>query len=314
MLEPEVLELNHFDIHSIVDTARYFSLQYDERDLEDPTNLDSIKLAAPGVTDRVRRTILRFTRNTTNGLLLIKGLSINDEKIGPTPFGATPSRAPTAQQNAILLVLSSLYLEPMGWASYLDGRIVHNLAAKKGRENTQTSEGTEPLELHTEEAFHPFRPDAFALMGMRNHDNIPTHLVQVSDLNISDNTREWLKRQLYYIRQDEAHEDGFYKEPDPVPVLDGHRFRYDPAYTTMYSTGAADAFMRLQTEIDKNVQQISLAPGDILFVNNDITVHGRAGYAAKYDGTDRWLKRVWLTRDLTKSRSIRKNDSSRVLY
>jgi hypothetical protein len=36
----------------------------------------------------------------------------------------------------------------------------------------------------------------------------------------------------------------------------------------------------------------ALRPGQLLLIDNDVAVHGRAPFTARYDGTDRWLKRV----------------------
>lgn len=37
---------------------------------------------------------------------------------------------------------------------------------------------------------------------------------------------------------------------------------------------------------------MSLNPGEVLVVDNDLVVHGRVPFRARYDGTDRWLKRA----------------------
>lgn len=37
---------------------------------------------------------------------------------------------------------------------------------------------------------------------------------------------------------------------------------------------------------------VSLAPGEVLVVDNDLAVHGRVPFRARYDGSDRWLKRA----------------------
>ncbi|TBO54789.1 oxygenase, partial [Streptomyces kasugaensis] len=37
---------------------------------------------------------------------------------------------------------------------------------------------------------------------------------------------------------------------------------------------------------------VSLRPGEVLIVDNDLVVHGRVPFRARYDGTDRWLKRA----------------------
>jgi alpha-ketoglutarate-dependent taurine dioxygenase len=47
---------------------------------------------------------------------------------------------------------------------------------------------------------------------------------------------------------------------------------------------------------------VALAPGDILILDNYRGVHGRRPFEAKYDGRDRWLKRVSVTRDLRRQR------------
>jgi len=39
-------------------------------------------------------------------------------------------------------------------------------------------------------------------------------------------------------------------------------------------------------------------------------VHGRKPFTARFDGTDRWLKRVCITRDLRKSRDARAHSTS----
>lgn len=43
------------------------------------------------------------------------------------------------------------------------------------------------------------------------------------------------------------------------------------------------------------------APGEILFLDNCRAVYGRKSFRARFDGTDRWLKRLNVTRDLRKS-------------
>jgi len=42
-------------------------------------------------------------------------------------------------------------------------------------------------------------------------------------------------------------------------------------------------------------------------------VHGRRAFKARYDGRDRWFKRMSITRDLRKSRESRTDAASRVI-
>jgi hypothetical protein len=61
------------------------------------------------------------------------------------------------------------------------------------------------------------------------------------------------------------------------------------------------------------MQNIPLAPGEILFVNNHLAVHGRRRFQARFDGTDRWLRRLWLASDLRPSRHLRTSATARII-
>nr|WP_308699003.1 TauD/TfdA family dioxygenase [Streptomyces avermitilis] len=52
------------------------------------------------------------------------------------------------------------------------------------------------------------------------------------------------------------------------------------------------AYGRLGEELARVSVAVSLAPGEVLVVDNDLVVHGRVPFQARYDGTDRWLKRA----------------------
>ena len=53
--------------------------------------------------------------------------------------------------------------------------------------------------------------------------------------------------------------------------------------------------------------------GEICFVDNRKAVHGRRSFKARYDGYDRWFKRMNITRDLRKSRASRTDAASRII-
>ncbi|NBT21304.1 MAG: hypothetical protein EBT17_04190, partial [Actinobacteria bacterium] len=45
-------------------------------------------------------------------------------------------------------------------------------------------------------------------------------------------------------------------------------------------------------------QTVVLGDGDLLVIDNDRAVHGRTPFVPRYDGTDRWLKRALVVREL----------------
>lgn len=56
-----------------------------------------------------------------------------------------------------------------------------------------------------------------------------------------------------------------------------------------------------------------LRPGEVLVIDNYRAVHGRQGYPARFDGTDRWLKKMTVTGDLRRSRGQRAHPGSRII-
>jgi alpha-ketoglutarate-dependent taurine dioxygenase len=77
---------------------------------------------------------------------------------------------------------------------------------------------------------------------------------------------------------------------------------------------AHEAFHILCDALERQLREIVLSPGMVLFIDNYRAVHGRKPFRARYDGTDRWLKRINITRDLRKSRAYRMASDSRVIY
>ena len=69
----------------------------------------------------------------------------------------------------------------------------------------------------------------------------------------------------------------------------------------------------LSETLAKVEQDVLLAPGDVLFIDNYRAVHGRRPFTARYDGTDRWLKRISVSRDLRRSRDARATAAARVI-
>ncbi len=63
----------------------------------------------------------------------------------------------------------------------------------------------------------------------------------------------------------------------------------------------ADACERL-------ARTLRLTPGDLVIIDNRVTVHGRTAFQPRYDGADRWLQRTYVTTDLRRSRDHRPHD------
>ena len=77
----------------------------------------------------------------------------------------------------------------------------------------------------------------------------------------------------------------------------------------------AHGYTRYLADLSGGLQigDVLLHPGDICFIDNFKAVHGRRAFKARYDGHDRWFKRINITRDLRKSRAERSGATSRII-
>jgi alpha-ketoglutarate-dependent taurine dioxygenase len=51
---------------------------------------------------------------------------------------------------------------------------------------------------------------------------------------------------------------------------------------------------------------VALESGDLLIVDNNVAVHGRSPFVARFDGSDRWLQRTFVVSDLSPSAADRR--------
>src|SRR5215208_2052951 len=91
-----------------------------------------------------------------------------------------------------------------------------------------------------------------------------------------------------------------HSSPSKLAVLygDPHSpyLRLDPYFMRPLDDDEAQfALNALIRAVDKCLGEVVLEPGDFLFVDNYRAVHGRKHFKARYDGTDRWLKRMNVT-------------------
>jgi L-asparagine oxygenase len=72
---------------------------------------------------------------------------------------------------------------------------------------------------------------------------------------------------------------------------------------------ARDALLELKIALLATLRGAPLDVGDLLVIDNRTTIHGRAPFAARFDGTDRWLRRCFAVSDIRRSRGVREPGS-----
>jgi hypothetical protein len=264
-----------------------------------PELLRRVARAAADLSDMTRHHC--HPVDTDDGLYVLRGLPVDDAGIGPTPGSWATAGDRAAVWDVILLLFATAMGHPIAWEGQQEGRFVHNIVPSPGHEEEQTgASSTVLLSPHTEDAFHPGRAHLLLLACMRNHDAVATTAASVRKVRLSADDVALLSRPVLPILPDDAYAEAqtFAGEPPKVPVLwqtvAGPTLRYDPSYTPLDEAPAdyRAAYDRLTAELERVSVAVALEPGDVLVVDNDVVVHGRVPFRARYDGTDRWLKRA----------------------
>lgn len=265
-------------------------------------------------------------------LLLVRGYPIDDEALGPTPehWSHRASGSYVTRLEALLTLCSCVLGDPIGWASQQASAIVQDIVPIMGDDWSQISSASRAaLTLHTEDAFHPCRGDYVALMCLRNPDAVPTLYACITDVALPSAVTRVLFEPRFAFRRDDSHSppspdtDGegaqdagggrmgavlFGAPESPYMRIDSYFMNENPDDPVATAGLAA-----LEDALGEKTSSVALAPGDILFIDNYRAVHGRAAFAARYDGGDRWLKRTNIVRDLRRSRHVRESPMARTI-
>jgi Fe(II)/alpha-ketoglutarate-dependent arginine beta-hydroxylase len=293
---------------------------------------------------RVRKHLYDFKlHEPEDAICIISGYPMDQEKIGPTPahWKDRNGRSRALEEEVLLVLFGSLLGDCIGWSTQQDGSVVHDILPIKGHEGEQLGSGSEQLLWwHTEDAFHPYRGDYLGMMCLRNPDAVATTYATVGDLPLDPQQIDLLFEPHYTIRPDESHLvknrsnpgqvngelAGSYAQiermntaPEKIAVLYGDRrspyiridpYFMDPVRDNGCAQAALEALIRI---IEGRIGDMVLQAGDFCFFDNCKSVHGRKPFKARFDGTDRWLKRINITRDLRKSRTARDQADSRIM-
>lgn len=341
-----VLTLSAHEVEAVQGLTHEIALEHSS--VEEAAFIRRATIYAHELPRRVREFLSEFKLLEPEcGVCLISGYPVDNARLGKTPAhwkGKLDN--PTSLPEQIMFVLFGCLLgDPFAWATQQDGYLMHDVFPIAGNQYDQLGTGSEQLLWwHTEDAFHPHRADYLGLMCLRNPDRVATTIGAPDFSRLSQQQIDVLFEPRYLIKPDQSHSDknesdlrkdarehdgdevldSAYENiknlnltPPKIPLLFGNRqapyLRLDPYFTTPLDDEAVGALNALAQAVDDNLQDVVLKPGDCFFIDNYRIVHGRRAFKARYDGTDRWLKRLNLTRDLRKSRDVRGGREMRVM-
>jgi len=315
--------------------------------IEDAALLRQAPLLTRSLPPHLLDFLEEFRIGEPSALCAISGLAVDEAQLGATPTHWRDSQygSPAFPQEIFFLLCASALGDVFGWATQQDGRIMHDVLPIKGHEYYEIgSNSLQHLSWHTEDAFHPCRGDYVALMCLKNPDLVETVVCDAGDLDWSAMDVEALFEPEFTQMPDNSHlpQNATESTGDPTvdrlrarsfeliqswnqnpvkrPVLYGDRrdpyMALDPYHmkTEGWSERSLRAFEGLCDQIEVNMKGVGLRPGDCVFIDNFRAVHGRRSFTARYDGSDRWLKRLNITRNLRGSRAWRPAPDNRVIY
>lgn len=246
---------------------------------------------------------------------LYTGLDIGH--IPATPMITTHGEEMIPDAYNVLRTIASRYGFIVGYKQEQRGlRIQHVLPNPKTEYGQISTSSKTELKLHTETAFHPYKPDHIFLLCLRGDQNAPTTYATVStivDKLLYKFDAEDVVDELQLPNFETSLDDSFMVDGTPnskfvMPILRlvGDPRRTDAPWHMTYdhhlmrglTPGAERALQVLEEAISESIEEYALDAGQLLIINNNTVIHGRKPFQARYDGTDRWLLRAMTRRIL----------------
>jgi L-asparagine oxygenase len=267
------------------------------------------------VPERVTRSLRDFRNREYGGAFMVEGIPLKDP-LPPTP--STPfGRAPIVNlgSETYLALLATLVAEPFSYDGWDGGHLIHNKYAIPSHRTVQFGSNAVEFLIHTETPFRSFSPDYLALLCLRT-DHTGRAMTRLADLreiieSLDPSAQRILETDRFAFATDNPAVviDGVgLTVPRPIiSVRDGRRV-YEYVHDLLaVDAGSRQVLDRLKARVEACAINIMLEQGQLLFIHNTHMIHGRTAYEPAYDGTDRWLQRMLLSRRLFAEDDIRES-------
>jgi L-asparagine oxygenase len=284
--------------------------RYPAGSLHDEDLLAEAESMSAGLSEGLKRVVLDF-RNHSNqhGGMLISGLPIECTVATPAADQEVYRWQELPLETTGQLLVMSLMGQAFAFADEKEGLLIQDVFPKATHAARQENSGSVLMELHTEDGFHPHAPEWLSLLCLRGgsgHEGVSvTSSVLTALPDLDEATVSALRRPDFRIRISssflpEGTVGPLYSEP--APILSGSRECPDlllDMNASEATTAAGEAALAALVEaVESHLRGFLPQPGDLVIVDNRRAVHGRTGFTPRYDGSDRWLRRIFVTRDL----------------
>jgi hypothetical protein len=231
----------------------------------------------------------------------IANLPLPVRTLPPTP---TDSHAEVRDATALLCLIASALGDLYGFAAQQGGRLINDVCPSPSAvEIGNLSSGSKmPFPFHTEDTFHPCFPDYVLFLCLRNPQLVPIY-ASAPDEPVSAGLWDTLSEPQFVHRASPSHA-GESRQRTGLPILFGQpsrpsiRVNLANLDCSRLSAAAQEGVAELSAMLERNAVEIPCEVGDCVILDNLRTVHGRKPFKPRFDGSDRWLKRATVIRDV----------------
>ena len=240
------------------------------------------------------------------GAMVVSGLPL-DPILPMTPARGERSTEKTSFVSEGCLLGIATYLgRLLSYPNEKNGDLIHNICPVKSGETVQSNESSKiDLSLHVENAYLDNRPDFLALFCLRqdHKQEALTSFIDVrsivSEMDEADIAE--LQRPKFIVPSPPSHQKatGGVEWSAARPIFED----FDHPNFICHFPGMKALDEKAQQALDKFeeianrsdlMSNIALEPGSLLLLNNRKVAHGRSQFEPRYDGTDRWLQRIYI--------------------
>jgi len=283
------------------------------RRVDDMTWMDEARLQSCHLPPELQEPLRVFRHDPgVEASLVIHKLPLRQCDLSPTPVVPGSVQERVTPSAAILALICQHLGDVAAYRLEKSGALVQDVVPVPGQETQQSNVGSVQLKMHTENAFHPHRPDLVALLCLRADPEGLAALTVASVRKalplLSEQTRTVLATADFVTEAPPSFASGSFTSIEH-PVLNGAAddpaIRVDFCSTRPKSKSAATAMAELEEALASVTRVLTLNAGDMVIVDNSLAVHGRTAFHPRYDGQDRWLQRCFVLMNPRPSRGLR---------
>jgi len=273
-------------------------------------------------------TAIRAARNdpAAPGALLVENLPVEPDPPATPGSGTALLDRTTFVTEACALGVAQLLGEPVGYLDERDGAVVQWLFPIASEAHATSSSSCDiDLELHTDLNFDSANPEApftvinpdFVVLACVRADpdgQATTRYVEARSLceHLSELQQATLREPIFefaapYTFSGLSGGDRLWSHPSPVLTgpAGSPEMGVDLACGARGCTPEAQAALDALREAARRPEigeTVRLRPGHVLVLDNRKGAHGRSAFPARFDGSDRWVERVYVRRSLWECR------------